>query len=239
MSLFVRVNCNFYTHRKTAKLRAALGDDALWLPPRLWAYAAEHHPDGILASYSAAELAVQIGYHKDAARMLEALLQACFLDPNPLRIHDWQDHNGYHLIYAERAKRAAAARWEKESNKGKVHDMRGEEASIASSMLQASLDKGASQAHSPPLFPRERDRWIDDLRAAIRKCPPDDTKGINALFSKLEPLEKEKFGRLVTKRPRAKAPPASPAAESGRFLPQDKAAEEIKRLHAAADGANG
>ena len=146
MSLFVRVNCNFYTHRKTAKLRAVLGEDALWLPPRLWAYAAEHHPDGILESYSAAELAVQIGYRKDPERMLQALLQACFLDSNPSRIHDWQDHNGYHLIYAERAKKAAAARWEKERSKEKVQDKRREERSIATSMLQASPSEPTKNA---------------------------------------------------------------------------------------------
>ncbi len=62
MSLFIRVNCNFYTHRKTAKLRAMLGDDALWLPPRWWSYAAENQPDGIFKDYSAAELAGVLGY---------------------------------------------------------------------------------------------------------------------------------------------------------------------------------
>ena len=33
-NLYVRVKTGFYTHRKTFDLRAKIGDDAFWLPPR-------------------------------------------------------------------------------------------------------------------------------------------------------------------------------------------------------------
>lgn len=128
MSLYVRVFTNFYTHRKTARLRVLLGDDALWLVPRLWAYAAENQPDGIFSDYSPEEIASLVGYSKDAQSMLEALLKAGFLDPDPLRLHDWKEHNNYHQTFKERASKAAKVRWSKP-----------DATSIASGMLEASV----------------------------------------------------------------------------------------------------
>ena len=137
MSLYVRVYTNFFTHRKTAKLKALLGPDSHWLPMRLWAYAAEHQPDGNFADYSADELVMLLGYSGNAQAMLQALLQAGFMDSNPLRIHDWEEHNAYHQTYSERGRKAAAARWQKNAER-KGKEKKGKETSIASSMLQAS-----------------------------------------------------------------------------------------------------
>lgn len=111
--LYVRVMTGFYFHRKTAKLRRTLGTDAFWIPPRLWAYAAEHQPDGNMAAYSGEELAELLGCSKHANVMLEALKDCGFIEENGI-IHDWQEHNGYHQKYSDRAKKAAAARWNKE-----------------------------------------------------------------------------------------------------------------------------
>lgn len=144
MSLYVRVFNSYWSHRKTARLRARLGSDALWIPIRLWGYAAEHHPDGCLQDYTAEELAALVNYPGDASSMLQALLQAGFLDDKPLRIHDWSTHNSYHSTFAERAKSAAKRRWEKERTKEKDKDKdiekeKEKETSIASSMLQACV----------------------------------------------------------------------------------------------------
>lgn len=153
--LYIRVMTGFYSHRKTARLRSMIGDDAFWLPPRLWAYAAENQPDGDISSYNATELAMLLGYNKDATSMLEALTSCGFVDSD-MKIHGWMEHNGYHEKFARRAKTAAQARWakekpptppkevlkeEKEIGKGKG------ETSIASSMLVAS-DCGFSEKKS-------------------------------------------------------------------------------------------
>jgi hypothetical protein len=114
MSLYNRVYTNFYTHRKTARLRVKLGNDALWLPPRFWAYAAENQPDGVFQDYDPNELAHLVGYTGDAQAMLQALLEAGFLDPDPLRIHEWDFYNQYHAAFSQRASKAASARWNKE-----------------------------------------------------------------------------------------------------------------------------
>jgi hypothetical protein len=144
MSLYIKVFTDFYTHRKTMRVKAVLGDDAYWVLPRLWAYAANNQPDGDFSGYSDGEIAGLIGYSKDATSMLQALLQAGFLDPDR-KIHDWAEHNGYHEAYAERARKAAAHRWQKERTKEKGEDKTGEYMTggkhcfkHASSMLQAS-----------------------------------------------------------------------------------------------------
>ncbi len=161
MSLYVRVNCNFFSHRKTAKLRSLIGDDAFWLPPRWWAYAAENQPDGIFKDYTGPELATLLGYTKDAAKMLDALLQAGFADLDPLRIHDWADFNAFHLVFSQRAKNAATARWQKEKGV-KEKDKRGEEKSQA--VLQASAPESSGTTTAqwpslPTLLPIKRDLW--------------------------------------------------------------------------------
>ena len=117
MSLYVRVRNSFWTHRKTLRLRAKIGDAAFWVPPRLWACAADNQPDGDFSDYSPEEIATLIGYSADASSMLRALQQTGFMDGKA--IHDWQEHNGYHSTFSERAKKAADARWLKESSKEK------------------------------------------------------------------------------------------------------------------------
>ncbi len=111
-NLYVRVMTGFYSHRKTIRLKVRLGMDAYWIPPRIWAYAAEHQADGNLSSYSSEELAELIGYSSNATSMLQALKDCGFVDPDGV-IHGWSEHNGYHERYSERAKTAAAARWGK------------------------------------------------------------------------------------------------------------------------------
>ncbi len=54
-----------------------------------------------------------IGYSGDAQALLQALLKAGFMDANPLRIHDWEEHNRYHVAFSERARNAALAMHEK------------------------------------------------------------------------------------------------------------------------------
>lgn len=128
MALYVKVFTAFFTNRKTIRLRAALGDDALWLPIRIWAYAAENQHDGDFTGYSAEELAMLVGYNKDASSMLQALQQASFFDG--MKIHGWEEYNEYHATFKARASTAASARWEKvraKKEKKQKKDNTGEE----------------------------------------------------------------------------------------------------------------
>lgn len=172
MSLFVRVNVNFYGHMKTIKLRARIGNDAFWIPPRIWSVAAEQRPDGSFDGVSAEEFALLIGYSGDATSMLQALLQAGFMDSDPLRIHDWEEHNNYHVTYADRARSAAKARWEKANAKKKIEKekiVQGEdkETSIASSIAQASVQEPLLKLPAPPIEPT-----VEELAEEIYQLYP-------------------------------------------------------------------
>lgn len=121
-NLYIRVKTGFFTHRKTVRLKLKIGFDAFWVVPRLWAFAAENQPDGNLSNYSPEEIAELIGYPTDATSnacaLLQALLDSGFIDSD-MALHDWQEHNGYHEKFSQRAKDAANARWEKERGKRK------------------------------------------------------------------------------------------------------------------------
>jgi len=135
MALYVKVFTSFFSSKKAIRLRALLGNDALWIPIRLWAYAAENQPDGDFTGYTATEIALLIGYDKDATSMLQALQQVCLLDG--MKIHDWEQYNSYHKTFSERGKAAAAARWSKDK-KGKEKSRERVETSIATSIPKAS-----------------------------------------------------------------------------------------------------
>ncbi len=113
--LHIKLFTSFWNHRKTAKFRSLIGNDALWIMPKLWCYAADNQPDGNFSTYTPEEIAMLIGYQGDAQAMLQAMLQACFIEKD-YRLHDWEEHNGYHHSYAERARKAAKARWDKEES---------------------------------------------------------------------------------------------------------------------------
>lgn len=113
--LYIRLRTGFYTHKKTAKLRSLIGDDAFWIPPRLWAYAAENQPDGDFSSYDSAQLAMLLECPKYATSILQALVSGGFIEESGI-IHDWSEHNGYHDRYSARAKLAAEVRWQKEKS---------------------------------------------------------------------------------------------------------------------------
>lgn len=119
LSLYVRVELSFYTHRKTLRLKSIIGNDAFWVPPRLWAYAAGNQPDGDFTDYTPEEISSLIGYSNDAKALLQALLKTGFMDANPLRIHDWHEYNGILDFFSKRAKKAAEVRWAKERSKEK------------------------------------------------------------------------------------------------------------------------
>lgn len=184
MSLFVRLETSFWTHRKTMRLRALIGDAALWLPPRLWCYAAQNQPDGDFSKYLPAEFAMILAYLGDAQALLEALQQAGFLDG--MQIHGWPEHNGYHEVYAERAKKAANARWgnekKRKERRGKGEEKRREEqaqSSIASSNAQASSFEEFWQSYPRRVGKADAERAFDkhdcakllpQILTAIRKC---------------------------------------------------------------------
>jgi hypothetical protein len=145
-TLYIRLYSSFFTNRKTVRLRAKIGDDAFWVPPRLWAYAADNQPDGDFSGYTSEEIAMLVGCEKHASSIRQALLDAGFLDASG-KIHDWEEHNGYHKTFSDRAKHAADSRWGKERDKDKDIDR---ETSIALSNAP-SMPKHRKRLERPTL----------------------------------------------------------------------------------------
>lgn len=98
------------------RLKSIIGESAFWIPPRLWAYAAESQPDGDFSNYSDGEISQLIGYQGDSKALLVALKDCGWMDLD-MKIHDWEEHNGFHRKFAARASTAATMRWEKEKEK--------------------------------------------------------------------------------------------------------------------------
>lgn len=180
MSLFVRLDAGYWVHRKTLRLRSLLGDAALWIPPRLWCYAAQNQPDGDFSHYLPTELGMLLGCSIDGQAMLEALQQAGFMDG--LKIHGWEEHNAYHHVFSERAKKAAAARWGKKK-KGKQktrEEKRGEEQASSSNacvMLQAfdefwqAYPRKAGKAHAEKAWKNLGcEKLLPQILTTVRKC---------------------------------------------------------------------
>jgi hypothetical protein len=113
--LYIRLFGNYWSHRKTVRLKSILGNDALWIMPRIWSYASESEPEGDFSEYTAEDISTIIGYSGDAKAMLQALHDVGFMDTQN-RIHDWNEHNGFHAENSKRAKRAANERWKKRDN---------------------------------------------------------------------------------------------------------------------------
>jgi hypothetical protein len=178
VSLYVKVFTSFYTHRKTLRLHATLGNDAFWVPPRLWAYAAQNQPDGNFSDYSDQEIASCVGYSGDASSMLQALQRAGFLDERRT-IHDWSEYNGYHKTYADRARNAANERWEKERTKEKAQsgsDLKGEERSIPPS--NASSIKRNGNGHPNKKFASEINAQLKLASDKLKRLKEQGTNGI-------------------------------------------------------------
>ena len=208
MSLYIRVQNSFWTHRKTIRLKARLGDAAMWIPPRLWSYAADNQPDGDFSNYSPEEIALLIGCSLEASSMLQALQDVGFMDG--MQIHDWHEHNGYHEKFAARAKIAAEARWAANEKKGK--ERKRKETSIASS--NATSINGDSEESKPktpkarnylpitetlwPMFPKiaqersSKKQLEKELKAAEPR--PEDSRLIESLAQWCDSEEWNKDG---------------------------------------------
>lgn len=187
MSLFIKVDVGFYTHPKTLRLFSMIGEAAFWVPPRLWAFAAKERIDGNFQSYGADGIAMLIGYSKDAQALLQALIKCGFMDENPLRIHDWAEHNGFHAVFSKRAQKAATERWKKERSKEKTKSTENmsTETSIATSMLEASnAEKEAELIYQE--YPRKvgKPAALKAIRTAMHNFDPAYLRKITADYAK-------------------------------------------------------
>jgi hypothetical protein len=125
----------------------------------LWIGAAMNHPDGVLRGMDETDLALEAGWEGEPETFVKAMLECGFLektDSGDYVLHDWQDHQGY-AIHAEsrkqRARNAAAKRWEKRNNPGNAEAMHEASASDDSSNATSMHSHARSNARSPDPLP--------------------------------------------------------------------------------------
>lgn len=116
MSRYIQLDVGFYTHRKTLRLQARLGNDALWTVPRLWCYALENQTDGDFGKWKDDEITLAIRYAGDPAKFIKALIETEYMTPDK-KLVNWEERQSYARMAKSRAEKAAAARWSLEEEK--------------------------------------------------------------------------------------------------------------------------
>lgn len=139
MSQYIQLHTSFFTHRKTMRLQLALGQDALWVMPRLWCFALSSQPDGDFSKWTDEELALAIGYSRDAAALSSALVASGYMD-TARKLVNWQERQSYARMAHERAKKAALAKHASE----KEEKERKKESEQEPSMLEQALSRTSS-----------------------------------------------------------------------------------------------
>jgi hypothetical protein len=115
MSTWFKFPCAYWSDPRQLRLWRELGDAALWLPARLWTFAATFAESGKLAEYSPSDLARLLEYVGDGGAMIVALQAAGYLDKK-CRIVGWAELYSLPASRQLAAKTGAAARWAKRAS---------------------------------------------------------------------------------------------------------------------------
>jgi len=93
----IRVTIGFLDHPKTVKLKRRLGFEGIEALLRLWMFAAQYRPGGVLHDMEAEDIEIAVRWAGCPGELLQALVDVRFLDKDGdiYRLHDWEDHNGY------------------------------------------------------------------------------------------------------------------------------------------------
>ena len=155
MNTDIRISVSFRNHRKRKRLKMILGACATDYLLDLWISTAMNRPSGVLTGMDETDIALDSGWEGDPKEFVDALLKCGFMDFDGqcYSLHDWEDHQGY-VVHAdvrkERAKKAAAKRWE---NKDIANSDKEACSEHAHSMPQALEQHAKGNAPSPAPIP--------------------------------------------------------------------------------------
>jgi hypothetical protein len=112
MGIWIKFPCAYWSDARQFRLRREIGDNALWLPARLWTFAATTAESGNLAEYGPEDLATEFGFSEGGTKMILALQAAGYLDKK-CQIVDWEELYGLPASRQSAARKGAAGRWTK------------------------------------------------------------------------------------------------------------------------------
>lgn len=104
-----RVALDFLDHPKTVKLKSTVGAEGVFCLMRLWAFAGNYRPRGLLTGMNPQDIAIAAKWSEDANQFVSALLDSKFLDKlknGVYRLHNWKLRQGYLYRKPERRERA-------------------------------------------------------------------------------------------------------------------------------------
>lgn len=184
MNSDIRIQSGWYRHPKIVKLRRRMGAEGVLGLVTLWTWTGEQRPNGRLTGMDAEDIAIAAGYPEDPQGFVDTLIALNLLDEDEdggMSIHDWEENNPYAAGAEwrhERAKKANAARREKEENRYKP----------ATSTLEARYERTTSAAPSPSPSPSPAPiAFFSPLPPATPEPTPAPTETIEP-----EPPKKEK-----------------------------------------------
>ena len=102
-------------HPKVSRFARILGinkAEAIGRLHMLWWWSLDYAQNGELSSYYPDEIAEASDWKEDSEFFVSALIQAGFLDENPLRLHDWYDYAGRFIEQCEIGKTKNSQRQE-------------------------------------------------------------------------------------------------------------------------------
>lgn len=202
-----RIKVGFVNHWKVRALTQAAGDGAVLCLLRLWDYAAQHKPKGVLTGMSPREIELTAQWAGPADVLFNALVEAKLIDRRgkSWQFHEWEEHQPYIFNSDEREREAAKKahkRWHVDGRKPNPDGC----------FWCAEEMQPASQQHAA------RKQEASAPRAATRAT--DGAEDITALF--------EAFwaGLLATRAPK----PVKKKAAEARFRATVKNADTYARM---------
>lgn len=109
MSGDFRVALDFLDHPKTVKLKSLVSAEGVFCLMRLWAFAGNYRPRGILSGMKTQDIAIAAKWTGDSGDFVTALVDSGFLDKlknGVYRLHNWKLRQGYLYHKPERRERA-------------------------------------------------------------------------------------------------------------------------------------
>lgn len=118
-----RIRVSFRTSRKRRRLMRLLDAEGVVALVDLWGYCAAERPDGDLSGLTAEDIADEVAWMGDAAKLVDALVTAGFLDggPSAYRLHGWERRQPWCATATTRSKGARKAAHERWASQGACH----------------------------------------------------------------------------------------------------------------------
>lgn len=104
-----RVALDFLDHPKTVRLKSLVGAEGVFCLMRLWAFAGNYRPRGMLSGMKVDDIAIAAKWTEDVDLFVTALIESRFLDKlknGVYRLHNWKLRQGYLYHKPERRERA-------------------------------------------------------------------------------------------------------------------------------------